>query len=53
MNSSPQVQRDERKAAVQDLETALADMKSDLRQMKWMAAVALAGVWSLVLKAYF
>jgi hypothetical protein len=36
-----------------DLETALAPIRTDLTVLKWMLGVLLAGVVSLVLKAFF
>lgn len=36
-----------------DLETALAPLRTDLAVLKWMMGVLLAGVISLVLKAFF
>jgi hypothetical protein len=36
-----------------DLETALAPVRTDLIVLKWMMGVLLAGVISLVLKAFF
>ncbi|MGX2032636.1 MULTISPECIES: hypothetical protein [Methylocaldum] len=36
-----------------DLETALAPIRTDLAVLKWMMGVLLAGVLSLVLKAFF
>ncbi|MGH8475379.1 MAG: DUF1640 domain-containing protein [Methylococcales bacterium] len=36
-----------------DLETAFAPVRTDLAVLKWMMGVLLAGVVSLVLKAFF
>lgn len=36
-----------------DLDTALAPIRTDLAVLKWMMGILLAGVLSLVLKAYF
>jgi hypothetical protein len=36
-----------------DLDMALAPLKTDLAVLKWMIGVLLAGVISLVLKAFF
>lgn len=36
-----------------DLEISLAPVKTDLAVLKWMLGVLLAGVMSLLLKAYF
>ncbi len=36
-----------------DLEISLAPIKTDLAVLKWMLGVLLAGVMSLLLKAYF
>lgn len=36
-----------------DLDTALAPLRTDLAVLKWMMGVLLAGVISLVMKAFF